>query len=131
MSTTTTSNLHSIGTGNRLPALGKAEPGRSIAGHARPVAYDRPVVTFSLERTAPLPLDEAWRRLTEWRRHGDAVPPTRSASARPAPPAGARWIVARTGAGPLAFDDRMEVTVWEPPRDDTPAGAGWRNAAGW
>ncbi|MEU1694729.1 SRPBCC family protein, partial [Streptomyces hirsutus] len=24
------------------------------------------MATFHLQRTAPLPLDEAWRRLTEW-----------------------------------------------------------------
>ncbi|WND34206.1 SRPBCC family protein [Streptomyces sp. BB1-1-1] len=78
------------------------------------------MVTFSLERTAPLPLDEAWRRLTEWQRHGDAVPLTRVTVTTPGPTRRGTVIVARTGAGPLAFDDRMEVTVWEPPRDDAP-----------
>jgi hypothetical protein len=29
-------------------------------------------------------------------------------------------VVARSGLGPLAFDDRMEVTVWLPPADDEP-----------
>jgi hypothetical protein len=28
--------------------------------------------------------------------------------------------VARSGLGPLAFADPMEVTVWRPPTDDTP-----------
>ncbi|MGX1566216.1 SRPBCC family protein, partial [Streptomyces sp. NPDC055509] len=30
-----------------------------------------------LERTVPLPLDEAWRRITQWQRHGEGVPLTR------------------------------------------------------
>jgi hypothetical protein len=78
------------------------------------------VATFSLERTAPLPLDEAWRRLTDWRRHGDAVPLTRVTVTTPGPTRRGTVIVARTGAGPLAFDDRMEVTVWRPPQEDSP-----------
>ncbi|MEU5750733.1 SRPBCC family protein [Streptomyces sp. NPDC047829] len=79
------------------------------------------MVTFSLERTAPLPPAEAWRRLTTWQRHGDVVPLTRVTVATPGPTRAGTVIVARTGTGPLAFDDRMEVTVWRPPlEDDTP-----------
>lgn len=78
------------------------------------------MATFSLERTAPLPPDEAWRRLTTWERHGDAVPLTRVTVATPGPTRRGTVIVARTGAGPLSFDDRMEVTVWQPPQGDTP-----------
>jgi hypothetical protein len=38
-----------------------------------------------------------------------------------APPTHAGTVfVARSGIGPLSFDDRMEVTVWRPPVDDTP-----------
>jgi len=73
-----------------------------------------------LERTAPLPLDEAWRRLTEWPRHGDVVPLTRVRLVTPPPTREGTVIVARSGLGPLAFDDRMEVTVWRPPMDGTP-----------
>ncbi|AOW89755.1 MULTISPECIES: Immediate-early protein 2 [Streptomyces] len=78
------------------------------------------MATFSLERTAPLPLDEAWRRLTRWERHGDTVPLTRVFAEPPGPSGPGTVVVARTGAGPLAFDDRMEVTVWRPPLDDAP-----------
>ncbi|MEV5546353.1 SRPBCC family protein [Streptomyces sp. NPDC052309] len=78
------------------------------------------MVTFFLERTAPLPLDEAWRRLTAWHRHGDAVPLTRVTVATPPPTRPGTVVVARTGIGPLAFDDRMEVTVWQPPGEGTP-----------
>lgn len=78
------------------------------------------MVNFRLERTAPLPLEEAWRRLTEWPRHADVVPLTRVTVVTPPPTAKGTVFVARSGLGPLAFDDRMEVTVWRPPTDDEP-----------
>ncbi|MBN0044636.1 SRPBCC family protein [Streptomyces actuosus] len=78
------------------------------------------MVDFRLQRTAPLPLQETWRRLTDWPRHGDTVPLTR-VSARPPEPTGVgTLVVARTALGPFGFDDRMEVTVWRPPGEDTP-----------
>ncbi|MDN0200630.1 SRPBCC family protein [Streptomyces sp. S.PNR 29] len=76
------------------------------------------MVVFHLERTAPLPLDEAWRRLTEWPRHGGAVPLTRVTVVTPPPTGRGTVFVARSGVGAFAFDDRMEVTVWQPPSDD-------------
>ncbi|OQD53689.1 Immediate-early protein 2 [Streptomyces phaeoluteigriseus] len=76
------------------------------------------MVTFQFARTAPLPLDEAWRRLTEWTRHGDVVPLTRVTVVTPGPTREGTVFVARSGIGPFAFDDRMEVTVWCPPDDD-------------
>ncbi|WP_416978364.1 SRPBCC family protein [Streptomyces sp. T028] len=78
------------------------------------------MVIFQLERTAPLPLEEAWRRLTEWRRHGEVVPLTRVTVVTPAPTGEGTVFVARSGLGPLSFDDRMEVAVWHPPADDEP-----------
>ncbi|WP_053740085.1 Immediate-early protein 2 [Streptomyces sp. NRRL WC-3618] len=78
------------------------------------------MVDFLLERTVPLPLDEAWRRLTEWPRHASVVPLTR-VTVLTAPPTRAGTVfVARSGIGPLSFDDRMEVTVWRPPVGDAP-----------
>ncbi|PZG90195.1 hypothetical protein C1I97_30675, partial [Streptomyces sp. NTH33] len=73
------------------------------------------MVTFSLERTAPLPVDEAWRRLTRWSRHADTVPLTRITEVTPPPTRVGTVFVARSGIGPLGFDDPMEVTVWRPP----------------
>ncbi|GGX23050.1 hypothetical protein GCM10010297_50360 [Streptomyces malachitofuscus] len=78
------------------------------------------MATFELQRTAPLPLDEAWRRLTTWPRHGEVVPLTRITVTTPPPTGAGTAIVARTGLGPLAFDDPMEVTVWQPPAEDSP-----------
>ncbi|GAA4052618.1 SRPBCC family protein [Streptomyces shaanxiensis] len=78
------------------------------------------VANFLLERTVPLPLPEAWRRLTEWPRHADVVPLTRVRVTTPEPTHEGTRFVARSGLGPLSFEDPMEVTVWQPPGDDTP-----------
>ncbi|MFD5573717.1 SRPBCC family protein [Streptomyces cadmiisoli] len=78
------------------------------------------MATFLLERTVPLPLPEAWRRLTDWPRHGEVVPLTRVTVTTPPPTREGTRFVARSGVGPLAFDDPMEVTVWQPPTEDTP-----------
>ncbi|MFJ8806070.1 SRPBCC family protein [Streptomyces sp. NPDC102490] len=75
---------------------------------------------FSLERTVPLAPAEAWHRLTRWERHGDTVPLTRVTAGPPGPTRRGTLVVARTGVGPLAFADPMEVTVWQPPREDAP-----------
>ncbi|MGW0414447.1 SRPBCC family protein [Streptomyces collinus] len=72
---------------------------------------------FSLERTVPLSVEETWRRLTRWPRHGDAVPLTRVTVITSPPTQEGTRFVARTGIGPLAFEDPMEVTVWHPPAD--------------
>lgn len=78
------------------------------------------MATFQLRRTAPLPPDEAWRRLTAWPRHGDVVPLTRVTVTTPPPTGEGTRVVARSRLGPLSFDDPMEVTVWQPPRDGAP-----------
>lgn len=78
------------------------------------------MANFLLERTVPLPLTEAWRRLTEWPRHGEVVLLTRVTVTVPGPTHKGTLVVARSGIGPLGFDDPMEVTVWQPPGDDTP-----------
>ncbi|MET7325419.1 SRPBCC family protein [Streptomyces sp. NPDC005549] len=78
------------------------------------------MAVFSLERTVPLAPAEAWRRLTRWERHGDTVPLTRVTAGPPGPTRRGTLVVARTGAGPLAFADPMEVTVWQLPREDSP-----------
>ncbi|MYS88982.1 MULTISPECIES: hypothetical protein [Streptomyces] len=78
------------------------------------------MVNILLQRTVPLPLDEAWRRVTQWRRHGEVVPLTRVSVVPPALTGPGTVVVARTGVGPLAFEDPMEVTVWQPPEDGAP-----------
>ncbi|GAB2919977.1 SRPBCC family protein [Streptomyces heilongjiangensis] len=73
------------------------------------------MILFSLERLSSLPTDVAWQRLTDWHRHADVVPLTRVTVRTPPPTAEGTVFVARSGVGPLAFDDPMEVVVWQPP----------------
>ncbi|MFG1670066.1 SRPBCC family protein [Streptomyces sp. Y7] len=80
------------------------------------------MANFLLERTVPLPLTEAWRRLTEWHRHADVVPLTRIRVTTPEPTHEGTLFVARSGIGPLSFDDPMRVTLWHPPSDDATPG---------
>lgn len=63
---------------------------------------------------------EAWRRLTDWERHGSQVPLTRTIIETTPPTHVGTRFTARTGVGSITFDDPMEVTVWEPPGDASP-----------
>jgi len=63
---------------------------------------------ITLTRETPLSAAEAWSRITDWPRHGAFVPLTTVHVHD-------RRIVARTGLGPVAFDDIMDITAWDPP----------------
>ncbi|MFC0602359.1 SRPBCC family protein [Streptomyces palmae] len=78
------------------------------------------MTAFRTEHRCPLPPAEAWRRVTDWPRHGAWVPLTRIAAEPPGPTAPGTLVVARTGLGRLAFDDPMEVVRWTPPAPDRP-----------
>ncbi|GGV45266.1 hypothetical protein GCM10010277_36030 [Streptomyces longisporoflavus] len=69
---------------------------------------------FRIDRASSLPADEAWRRLTTWERHADAVPLTRVYVRTPPPGGEGTVFVARSGIGPVGFDDVMEVVTWRP-----------------
>ncbi|NML54638.1 SRPBCC family protein [Streptomyces sp. R302] len=75
---------------------------------------------FRVVRAVPLTPAEAWRRLTDWPAHGRQVPLTRTAVLTSGPSRAGTRFTARTGLGPLGFDDPMEVVRWEPPRGDRP-----------
>ncbi|MFI1733850.1 SRPBCC family protein [Streptomyces acidicola] len=77
------------------------------------------MVLFLLERVTPLPVDQAWRRLTHWERHADVVPLTDVRVLTPPPNREGTVFVAHSGLGPLAFDDPMEVVTWQPPTGAT------------
>lgn len=64
---------------------------------------------FEIAREVPLSQQEAFARLTDWARHGDVVPLT---TMRITP----TGFIARTGLGPVGFDDEMDVVAWDPPR---------------
>jgi len=67
------------------------------------------VALIEIVRGVPFTPEEAWRRLTDWERHGDLVPLTRVIRT-------AGGFTARTGLGPLGFDDPMEIVEWREPR---------------
>ncbi|MFE9535430.1 SRPBCC family protein [Streptomyces sp. NPDC006691] len=75
---------------------------------------------FRIDRRTPLAPAEAWRRLTDWERHAQGVPLTRITVETPPPSGRGTVFVARTRLGPLGFDDRMEITRWEPPAGAAP-----------
>ncbi|MEU7337479.1 SRPBCC family protein [Streptomyces sp. NPDC007074] len=74
------------------------------------------MVLFLLERVSPASAADSWRRLTEWPRHAGVVPLTRVEVVTAPPTREGTVFVARSGVGPVAFDDPMEVVDWQPPR---------------
>lgn len=73
------------------------------------------MAVFRIERFTSLPAAEAWRRVTDWERHGSTVPFTSVTVPTGLPTRTGTVFVARTGVGPLGFDDPMEVVRWTPP----------------
>jgi hypothetical protein len=66
------------------------------------------VTQFEIVRVVDLDPSEAWARLTRWERHGEFVPLTTISRTD-------TGFVARTGVGPVRFDDPMEVVEWNEP----------------
>ena len=75
---------------------------------------------FRVAHRSPLSAAESWRRITDWRRHGAHVPFTRVEAEPAGPTRPGTLLRARTGLGPLGFEDPMEVVSWEPPADGRP-----------
>lgn len=70
--------------------------------------------TFDLTRRVPASLNDTFEVFADFRRHGDFIPLT--TMSYDDGPVGVNWrFVGRTGFGPLALVDRMEVSVWNPP----------------
>src|SRR4051812_46480388 len=78
---------------------------------------------FTVLRDIAAPASVAWSVLVDWPRHGDWVPLTRVRVVSPRPDGVGAVFVARTGVGPLGFDDPMTVVAWEPPAGDDPGSA--------
>jgi hypothetical protein len=79
--------------------------------------------TFTLRRDVNASAQRTWDVLTDWPRHSGTVPLTK-VRAVPSPDGSCQGegsgMVARTGLGPLAYEDRMSVTQWQPPTTTTP-----------
>ncbi|HYJ74105.1 MAG TPA: SRPBCC family protein, partial [Kineosporiaceae bacterium] len=70
---------------------------------------------FTAVVDTPAPPERTWKALTDWPSHGRWVPLTRVTVLTPsASGVGARFV-GRTGLGPLAVDDPMEVVEWREP----------------
>jgi hypothetical protein len=78
------------------------------------------VVRVELELPVAAEPERVWRALVDWPAHGRWIPLT---TVRVLTPSGAgvgARFVGRTGIGPLAFDDPMEIVRWEPPDHGQP-----------
>lgn len=89
----------------------RSRSGRAIVGadcHHHTVIVESAVLVAA-------PAARVWEVVTDWPRHSGWVPLTRVQSL-PGPDrgVGARFV-GRTGVGPLAFDDPMEVVSWTEP----------------
>jgi hypothetical protein len=75
---------------------------------------------FTVTQQVRASATSVWATMVDWPRHGDWAPLTavRVTTARP-DGVGAEFV-ARTGIGPLAFDDPMRVELWQPPAGDAP-----------
>jgi hypothetical protein len=78
------------------------------------------MTSFTVTRHVRATATDTWNTLVDWPRHGDWVPLTRIRVRSDRPDGVGAYLVARTGLGPLGFDDPMEVVAWEPPSGDDP-----------
>lgn len=78
------------------------------------------MAVFRIGRTTGLAAPESWRRVTDWPAHSAGVPLTSVSVTTPGPVGAGTVFVARTGAGPVGFDDPMEIVRWEPPAPGRP-----------
>lgn len=73
------------------------------------------MVRFTATVEVAAPAVRAWSALVDWPAHARWVPLTRVRLLTPSGEGVGARFSGRTGVGPLAFDDPMEVTAWEPP----------------
>jgi hypothetical protein len=78
---------------------------------------------FDVSLDVRAPASRVWSELVSWHKHADWAPLTTVRITSPRPDGIGASFVARTGVGPLAFDDPMTVVRWQPPAGDEP-GAG-------
>ncbi len=73
---------------------------------------------FTVERDVRAPATVVWAALVHWPDHGRWAPLTRVEVLTPTGEGVGARFTGRTGVGPLAFDDLMEVVTWTPPSGD-------------
>lgn len=67
----------------------------------------------------PFAPSEVWALMTHWPAHARWIPAT-TIAVRSGPAGVGQRFTARTGVGPLAFDDVMVVSHWQPPAEGVP-----------
>jgi len=82
------------------------------------------MVLFTARVEVDAPADRVWATITDWPAHGRWVPLTTVTVLTPSGEGVGARFVGRSGLGPLAFDDPMEVTRWQPPSGDLADGSG-------
>lgn len=75
---------------------------------------------FQVQVDVEAPVERTWAVITDWPRHAGWVPLTRVRVLTPSPRGIGARFVARTGVGPLGFDDLMQVVEWRDPDGDGP-----------
>ncbi|WP_250038383.1 SRPBCC family protein [Paractinoplanes maris] len=78
------------------------------------------MASFTVVQEVRAPASAVWATLVDWPRHGDWAPLTAVRTVAGRPEGVGAEFVARTGVGPLAFDDPMTVVSWQPPEGDSP-----------
>jgi hypothetical protein len=78
---------------------------------------------FTVALDVRAPATRVWTTLVDWPRHGDWAPLTTVRVTTPRADGVGASFVARSGIGPLGFDDPMTVTHWQPPAGDKPGDA--------
>jgi hypothetical protein len=77
---------------------------------------------------------ETWDKITDWKSHSRWIPFTKVWIKKESPsgiPNGIGTVfIGRTGFGPLAFDDPMEVKRFRPPMENGKAGKVWIGKTG-
>ncbi|GAA4357672.1 SRPBCC family protein [Angustibacter luteus] len=81
-------------------------------------ATGRGTASFTVRREVAAPAAAVWALVTDWPSHGRWVAGTRVRTTSARPDGVGAAFVARTGLGPVGFDDPMTVTRWEPPTAD-------------
>lgn len=78
------------------------------------------MATFEVVLDVPADVHRVWDAMVDWPAHGRWVPLTTVTVLTPSGAGVGARFVGRTGIGPLAFDDPMEVVEWRPPADGVP-----------
>ena len=69
-------------------------------------------VSFTLQQDWSIPADRLWNALADWEGHSEWIPATRVRILSGDGGVGTRFV-ARTGIGPLGFDDNMTVIEFD------------------